>query len=161
MVFEKEYSRCLKLVVLMHRLYRFWNSVSTMYNIVLKKCEAFFPKWHSRLILWSSRMQRFITALLCTKCWKVQNLFEAVLRIRIRVPVPFWSLDPESGRGFSGSRIPDLGSLIPNPYFWELSDNFLKKYNSFWTGSNVSLYLFKNKIFYNFVKFVAAIKSWE
>jgi hypothetical protein len=24
-------------------------------------------------------------------------------------------------------RIPDLGSRIPNPYFWELSDNFLGK----------------------------------
>ncbi len=32
-------------------------------------------------------------------------------------------LTPGSGIGFF--RIPDLGSRIPNPYFWELSDNFL------------------------------------
>ncbi len=36
-----------------------------------------------------------------------------VLRIRIRDPVPFWPLDPGSGRGFF--RIPDLGSPIPDP----------------------------------------------
>ncbi len=48
----------------------------------------------------------------------------------IRNPVPFWPLDPGSGKGFF--QIPDLGSQIPNPYFWELSDNFLgeKSYNS-------------------------------
>jgi hypothetical protein len=56
------------------------------------------------------------------ECWA------AVLRIRD--PVPFWPLDPESGiriRFFSypGSRIPDLGSQIQNPYFWELNYNFL------------------------------------
>ncbi len=41
-----------------------------------------------------------------------------------------WIRDPEWV--FSGSRISDLGSRIPNPYFWELSDNFLGKkfYNS-------------------------------
>ena len=36
--------------------------------------------------------------------------------------VPFWPLDPGSGIGFF--RIPDLGSWIPTPYFWELIDNF-------------------------------------
>ncbi len=53
-----------------------------------------------------------------------------MLRIRIRDPLPFWRLDPGSGIGFF--RIPDLGSRIPNPYFWELSDNFSGKkfYNS-------------------------------
>ncbi len=42
----------------------------------------------------------------------------------------FWPLDPGSGIGFF--RIPDLGSRIPKPYFWELCDNFLGKklYNS-------------------------------
>ncbi len=49
----------------------------------------------------------------------------AVLRIRIRDPVPFWPLDPGSAIGFFW--IPDLGSRIPNPYVWELSDNFLGK----------------------------------
>jgi hypothetical protein len=48
----------------------------------------------------------------------------------IRNPVPFWPLDPGSRKGFF--QIPDLGSQIPNQYFWELSDNFLgeKSYNS-------------------------------
>ena len=60
----------------------------------------------------------------------VRYRFSSVLRIRIRDPVPFWPLDPGSGIGFF--RIPDLGSRIPNPYFWELIDNFLGKkfYNS-------------------------------
>ncbi len=53
--------------------------------------------------------------------------------------------------------IPDLGCQIPNPYFIELSDKFLvKKFNnSFETGPNFSLYHFKNKIMFNFVKSVA------
>ncbi len=57
-----------------------------------------------------------------------------VLRIRIRDPVPFRPLDPGSGIGFS--RISDPGSRIPNPYFWELCDNFLGKkfYNFFKIG---------------------------
>jgi hypothetical protein len=38
----------------------------------------------------------------------------------IPVPVPSWRMDP-------GSRIPDLWSRIPNPYFWGLSDNVLRK----------------------------------
>jgi hypothetical protein len=57
--------------------------------------------------------------------WLHLVLLLAVLRIRIRDPVPFWPLDPGSGIGFS--RIPDLGSRIPNPYFRELNDNFLGK----------------------------------
>ncbi len=56
--------------------------------------------------------------------------------------------------------IPDLRSQIPNPYFIELSDKFLVKkfYNSFKTGPNFSLYHFKNKIIFNFVKSVATKK---
>ncbi len=79
----------------------------------------------------------------------------AVLRIRIRDPVPFWPLDPGSGIGFF--RIPDLGSRIPNPYFWEFRDNCLGKkfYNSLKIGLNFFLQYFKTKILYNFVKFVA------
>jgi hypothetical protein len=43
-------------------------------------------------------------------------------------------LTPGSGIGFF--RIPDLGSWIPNPYFWELSDNVWGKkfYNSLKLG---------------------------
>jgi hypothetical protein len=52
---------------------------------------------------------------------------------------------------------PDPGSRIPNPYFSELIDNFLGKkfYNSLKIGPNYFLKHFKNKIIYNFVKFVA------
>jgi hypothetical protein len=59
-----------------------------------------------------------------------------VLQIRIRDPMPFWPLNPGSGIGFF--RIPDLGSRIPNPYFWDLNDIFLGKkfYNSFKIGPN-------------------------
>ncbi len=80
-------------------------------------------------------------------------------RIRIRDPVPFWPLDPGSGIGFF--RIPDLGSRIPNPYFWEFSDNFLsKKFNkSLKIGPNFFVQHFKHKIIYNFVKFMAIKKG--
>ncbi len=56
-------------------------------------------------------------------------------------------------RFFSGSR-------IPNPYFLELSDKFLGKkfYNSLKTGPIFFLQHFKNKIIFNFVKFVATKK---
>jgi hypothetical protein len=67
----------------------------------------------------------------------------AVLRNRIRDPVPFWPLDP--------------GSRIPNQYFWELSDNFFGKkfYNSLKIYLNFFLQHFKTKIMYDIVKFVA------
>ncbi len=36
-----------------------------------------------------------------------------------------------SGSGIRNRLFPDLGSRIPNPYFWELSDNFWgKKFNN-------------------------------
>ncbi len=71
----------------------------------------------------------------------------------------YHTLNPVSGTGFF--RIPDLGSWIPNPYFWELIDNFLSKkfYNSLKIGSNFFLQHFKNKIIFNFVNFVAAKKG--
>ncbi len=95
-----------------------------------------------------------------------RHLFEPVLRIRIGDPVPFWPLDPGSGIGFfPGSRISDPGSRIPNPYFWKLSDNFLGKkfYNFLKIGLNWNFFLqhFKNKIIYNFVKFVATKKRYD
>ncbi len=77
--------------------------------------------------------------------------------------------DPDPGSGAfltpgSGIRnriFPDLGSRIPNPYFRELSDNFLCKkfYNSLKIGPNFFLQHFKNKIMFSFVKFVATIKG--
>jgi hypothetical protein len=49
------------------------------------------------------------------------------------------TLDPGSGMGFS--RIPDLGSRIPRPYFEELFDNFFGKkfYNSLKISPNFFL----------------------
>jgi hypothetical protein len=74
----------------------------------------------------------------------------------------FLSLDPDLGSGISffpdpGSRIPDLGSRISTPNFFEFSDKFLGKkfYNSLKTGPNFFLQHLKNKIIFNFVKFVA------
>ncbi len=71
-------------------------------------------------------------------------------------------MDPDSGSGAFFT--PGLGSgislfRIPDPkaIFLELSDKFLGKkfYNSLKTGPNFFLQHFKNKIIYNFVKFVA------
>jgi len=91
-----------------------------------------------------------------------------VLRIRIRNPVPFWPLDPDPGSGIGFFRILDLGprtsdpgSRISNLYFWELSNKFWGKkfYNSLKTGPNFLLQHFKNKIIFNFAKFVATKKG--
>jgi hypothetical protein len=61
--------------------------------------------------------------------------------------------DPDPGSGAfltpgSGIRnrfFPDPGSRIPNPYFWELRDNFLGKkfYNSLKIGPNFFLQPFQ------------------
>ena len=74
----------------------------------------------------------------------------SVLRIRIRGLFDPWIRD----RFFSGSR-------IPNPYFWELSDNFFGKkfYNSWKIGPNFFFHHFIKKIISNFVKFVATKKG--
>jgi hypothetical protein len=67
--------------------------------------------------------------------------------------------DPDPGSGIGFFRIPDLGSRIPNPYFWELRDNFLDKKFYYRYSLNIGpiffLQHFKNKIIYIFVKFVA------
>jgi hypothetical protein len=70
----------------------------------------------------------------------------AVLRSRILDPVPFCPLD--------------RGSRIPNPYFLELSDNFLGKkfYNSLKIGPNLFLQYFKAKII---CKICGYIKSYD
>ncbi len=76
-----------------------------------------------------------------------------MLRIRIRDPMPLWTLDPGiRNRFLSDPRIPDLGSRIPNPYFWEASDKFLGKkfFYSLKGGPNFFLQHFKSKIIYNF-----------
>ncbi len=85
---------------------------------------------------------------------------KTVLRIRIRDQLPFWPLEPDPGSGIGFFRIPDLGSWIPIPYFWELNDKFLGKkfYNFLKTGQNCFLQHFKHKIIY-FVKFVATKKG--
>ncbi len=55
------------------------------------------------------------------------------------------------------------GSRIPNPYFWELSDNFLDKkfYNSLKICPNFFLQHFKTKIIFNFCEICGYIKSYE
>ncbi len=52
--------------------------------------------------------------------------------------------------------VQDLGSLIPNPYFWKLSDNFWIKSKYASLGSNIFLHLFKNKIILYCVLFATA-----
>ena len=49
---------------------------------------------------------------------------------------------------------------IPNPYFWELNDNFWgrKFYSSLWIGPNFFLHKLKINIIYKFVIFVATKK---
>ncbi len=56
--------------------------------------------------------------------------------------------------------VPDLGSRIPNPHVLELGGKSLGKkfYKSLKTGPNFFLKHFKNKIIFNFVKFVASKK---
>ncbi len=53
------------------------------------------------------------------------------------------------------------GSRIPTPYFLELNEKFLGKkfYNSLKTGPKFFLQHLKNKIIFNFVKFVATKKG--
>ncbi len=82
-----------------------------------------------------------------------------MLRIRDPGSVPFWPLDPGSRIGLFW--ILYLGFWIPNPYFWEVSDNFLGKmlYNSLKIDPNIFLQHFKTKIVINFVKFVATKKG--
>ena len=76
--------------------------------------------------------------------------------LRIRDPVPFWPLDPGSGIGVSGSR-------IPNPYFLEISDNFLgKKFNNpLKICPNFFLQHFKNKIILNFCDICGYNKRYD
>ncbi len=85
--------------------------------------------------------------------------FWPVLRFQIRDPGPgaFLTLDPDPGSGTGFFRIPDLGSRIPTPYFLELSNKVLGKrfYNSLKTGPRFFLQHSKNRIIFNFVKFVA------
>ncbi len=65
---------------------------------------------------------------------------------------------------YPGSRILIFihpGSRIPNPNFRELSDKFLGKkfYNSLTTDPNFYLQHLKNRIIFNFMKFVATKKD--
>ncbi len=66
--------------------------------------------------------------------------------LRIRDLLPFWPLDPDPRFeiGFSWSQIPDLGSQ---------THIFESSVTNFWLKS------FKNKIIFNFVKFVATKKG--
>jgi hypothetical protein len=68
-------------------------------------------------------------------------------------------LIPGPGSGIRNRFITDSGSQTP--YFLELNDKFLGKkfYNSLKTGPNLFLQHLKNKIIFNFVKFVATKKG--
>jgi hypothetical protein len=68
----------------------------------------------------------------------------------------FLTLDPDPGSGIGF--FPDPGSRIPTPYFLELSDKFLAE-KSLKTGPNFFLQHLKNKIIFNFLKFVATKKG--
>jgi hypothetical protein len=73
--------------------------------------------------------------------------------LRIRDPVLF--LTRGSGLGvFSNPKSPTHISVTNVTIFWGPK----KYYNSFSIGSNLILYLFKNKIMFNFVKFVPTKK---
>ncbi len=82
-----------------------------------------------------------------------------LLLISVADPDPgsgaFLTLDQDPGSGIGFFRIPD-----PNPIFLELSDKFLGKkfYNSLKTGLIFFLQHLKNKILFNFVKFVVTKK---
>jgi hypothetical protein len=86
-----------------------------------------------------------------------------VLWIRIWDPESgaFLTLDPDPGSGIGFFPDPGSRTRILNPYFLELSDKFLGKkfYNSFKTCQKIFLQHFKNKIIFNFVKFVATKKG--
>jgi hypothetical protein len=71
-----------------------------------------------------------------------------------RDPVPFWPLDPGSRMGFF---------RIPNPYFKSLVTIFsVKNVNNYLKiGPNFFLRHSKNKIIFNFVKFMASKKVWK
>jgi hypothetical protein len=112
-----------------------------------------------------------------------KNLFRIPRPKRHRIPDPdpqhwkLWPPDPQYDGPwinlepvFCSDADPDPGSdafltsgsgigffRIPNPYFWELSDNFLgeKFYNSSKIGPNFFLQHFNTQIICNFEKFVA------
>ncbi len=71
-------------------------------------------------------------------------------------PVLFWPLDPGSGIGFSGSRISDR-KLIFLRAWWKFFEK--KFHNSLKIGSTFFLQHFKNKIKFNYVKFVTTKKG--
>ncbi len=99
-------------------------------------------------------------------CTTIRKYFKYIIQVLWLIssvadpdPVPFWPLDPGSGIGF----FPDLESRIPNPYFWELIDNFWGKkfYNSLKIGPNFFLQHFKTKIICNSVKMWLHKKLWQ
>ncbi len=69
----------------------------------------------------------------------------------IRCLVDRWTRIRDPEEVYSGSRISDPGSRIPNPYFLQLGDKFFGKkfYNSLKTGPNFFLQHFKNKLIFS------------
>ncbi len=90
--------------------------------------------------------------------WKHSILFQCCgSGSGMRDPGAF--LTPGPGSGIRNRFFPDPRSRITNSYFLEISDKFLGK--SLKTGPNFFLQHFKNKIIFNFVKFVATKKVWQ
>ncbi len=87
---------------------------------VLRYQYHFVGRYYGRRLTVSRYKNSPIMLLYSWNTWKMP-----VLRLRTRDPGPFWALDPDSG--IRNRFFPDLGSWIPNPYFWELCDKFLGK----------------------------------
>ncbi len=84
----------------------------------------------------------------------------SILNPKIADPDPGSGAFVTPGSGIWNRFFPNPGSRISKPYYCELSDNFLGKkfYNSLKIGTIFFLRHFKNKIIFNFVKFVATKK---
>ncbi len=83
--------------------------------------------------------------------------------ISVADPDPGFDAFLTPGSGIRNRFFPDLGSQIPNPYFWELSDNFLCKkfYNSLTIGLNFFFQHFKNKIVQFGKIYGSKKKAWQ
>ncbi len=116
----------------------------------LTKCESdvFLFSWRWSVISFRWKIRRRFVRVFC-RIFLIINVENSVadpdMESGIRCLFDPWIRDPEWV--FSGSR-------IPNPYFWELSDNFLGKkfYYSVKICPIFFLQHFKNKIIFSFVE---------
>jgi hypothetical protein len=99
------------------------------------------------------RRKTYLRIWIRTKMSRIRNTGKVITKICVADPYPGCgaSLTPESGIRYRF--FPDPGSRILNPYFWGK-----KFFNSLKTDPNFFLQHFKNKIIFNFVKFMATKK---